>query len=60
MSDEVNVLLESNPVVSVGVDDLEDFSQKVVFGSESEEESVFSDEVDEVLKTESQTLIKNY
>ena len=55
LSDEVNVLLESNPVVSVGVDDLEDFSQKVVFGSESEEESVFSDEVDEVLKTESQT-----
>lgn len=55
MSDKVHVFNESDPVVSVGVNNLEDFGEKVVFRSESEEECVVSNDVNEVLETESKS-----
>lgn len=55
MSDEVDVLNQSNPSVSVGINNLEDFSAEFLIRSESEEESVVSDKCDELLKTESES-----
>ena len=55
LSDEVHVLNKGDPVVTVGVDDLEDFGEEVVIGPESEEEGVIPDQINEVLETESQS-----
>ncbi len=55
MSDEIHVLLEGDPSVSVGVNNLEDFAEQLVVGSESKEEGVISDDGGELLETESES-----